>query len=260
MPSDIRRRCRYGHDWRVSFDGRFYYCYNCPAKWQGKSGTTPPQETYKVFPRYEDWTTNLPQTPQTPQGESNMPTKEFESFLDADDEEQSGTRESWMKVRDMLYEPIQVTRANINSEDDKFNPGQTRSVAYVHFHFLDDESETPFVFSSSAKAIMNTISRAIENSEFPFEAAVIEILSAEPFNGFFPLRFTSLGKLPAAQAAWEASNGLINTPAPVEPATPPPAQASAPAASARSKGPAPAAATATARSARPSRNLATRGN
>lgn len=255
MPRDTRKYCPFGHDWRVSFDGRFYYCYQCPAQWQGPAGQTPPQTTYKTYPVYHDWATGLPQ-PQ--QGDSTtMPSKEFDDFLNADDEEQTGTKESWMKVRDMLYEPIRVTRANINTEDDKFNPGQTRTVAYVHFHFLDDESQTPFVFTSSARAILNTVSHAVDGNEFPFDAAVIEILSAEPFNGYFPLRFTSLGKLAAAQAALEDSNRLV-TPAPD---TSPPAAPPAPAVSAPSKAPAAVpAGDGSARAPRSGRNLATRGN
>lgn len=258
-PSRDGQRCAFGHDWRVSFDGRFYYCYQCPAEWFMPDGSAPPQESYKQYPRYEDWTTTLPENTKQQGDSTTMPSKEFDAFLD-NDEEQAGTKESWMKVRDMLYEPIRVTRANINTEDDKFNPGQTRTVAYVHFHFLDDEAETPFVFTSSARAIMGTIERAVRDNEFPFEAAVIEILSAEPFNGYFPLRFTSLGKLPEALAAYQASNGLIES-APAEPVATPPAQTHARAVSAPSK--AHAAATAhsgSAVSTRPSRNLANRGN
>lgn len=246
------RRCAAGHDWRMSFDGRFYYCYYCPAEWYAKDGAAPPQESYKTYPNYQTWADNLPERER----EANtMPSKAFDDFLDADDNEQAGTKESWMKVRDMLYEPIRVTRANINTEDDKFNPGQERTVAYVHFHFLDDLSETPFVFTSSAKAIMNTIKRAVDGNEFPFDAAVIEILSAEPFNGYFPLRFTSLGKLAEAQAALEASQMLVNPAT----STPPETQA-APTVSTPSKATAPAAATARSGSVRTPRNLAQRGN
>lgn len=189
-----------------------------------------------------------------------MPSKEFDAFLDADDEAQTGTQESWMKVRDMLYEPIRVTRANLRTEDDSYNPGQTREVAYVHFHFLDDLSETPFVFSSSARAIKATVKRAVDGNEFPFDVAVIEVLSAEPFNGYFPLRFTSLGKLPEAKAAWEASNGLVEqTTAPVAPVYTPPALPTASAASAPPK--ARAAATVPKRSAGSApANLRNRGN
>src|SRR5690242_13560634 len=111
MPRDTRKRCRFGHDWRISFDGRFYYCYSCPAQWQGKPGETPPQDTYKAYPAARDWTTRLPERQQ---GDSNaMPSKEFDAFLDAEDTEQSSTQESWIKVRDMLYDPIHVTRANL---------------------------------------------------------------------------------------------------------------------------------------------------
>lgn len=249
MPSDKRRFCRFGHDWRVSFDGRFYYCYRCPAQWQSQPGQTPPQDTYKTYPTNTTWADNLPERTA-----NTMPSQEFDDFLEADSDEQAGTKESWMKVRDMLYEPIRVTRGNIREEDDSYNPGKMRDVAYVHFHFLDDLSETPFVFSTSARAILNTVKRAIDGNEFPFDAAVIEILTAEPFNGYFPLRFTSLGKLAAAQAALEASNKLV-----APDTSTPPAETIAPAASAPSK--ARAAATAHNGSAnRSNRNLATRGN
>ena len=219
------RRCAHGHDWRVSFDGRFYYCFYCPAEWFMPDGSAPPQESYKQYPNYTDWST------RTEQGDSNtMPTQEFEAFLD-DDDAQSQGEESWIKVRDMLYEPIRVTRANINTVDDTYNPGKTKELAYVHFHFLDDLSETPFVFSSSAKAIMNTVRRAVAGEEFPFDAGIVEILSAEPFNGYFPLRFTSLAKLEAAKAALEDSNTLVN---PTTPSIPPETKpAPAPAASGR---------------------------
>lgn len=234
QPTRDGPRCQFGHDWRISFDGRFYYCFNCPAEWfskDGRDGAAPPQKSYRVYPDYTTWATN------PPEGDSiTMPSKEFDAFLDADDETQTGTQESWMKVRDMLYEPIRVTRANLRTEDDSYNPGQTREVAYVHFHFLDDLSQTPFVFSSSARAIKATVKRAVDGNEFPFDVAVIEILSAEPFNGYFPLRFTSLGKLPEAKAAWEASNGLMGQKSvPAEPVYTPPAPPTAPAASAPPK-------------------------
>lgn len=273
MPRDTRKRCKYGHDWRVSFDGRFYYCYRCPAKWRGERGATPPRDSYRTYPDDTTWADILPE-----RNEPTMPSKEFDALLDADDAEQSSERESWIKVRDMLYEPIHVTRANINEEEDSYNPGKTRQVAYVHFTFLDDEAGTPFVFSSSARAILNTIQRAVNGQEFPFDAAVIEVLSAEPFNGYFPLRFTSLGKLAAAQAALEDSNTLQNTapaPAPTAPATSTPAIPTASVVTGSSRGPTAAkagngfatpatpATPATNRpspTSRPGRNLATRGN
>lgn len=274
MPSqrDMRRCCTYGHDWRISFDSRFYYCFCCPAQWRGEAGQTPPQESSHAAANdssYTTWADSLPE-----RIDPTMPSKEFEVLLDADDNEQIRTQESWIKVRDMLYEPICVTRANIKEEEDNYNPGKTRTVAYVHFQFLDDEAQTPFVFSSSARAILNTVQRAVAGDEFPFDAAVIEILSAEPFNGYFPLRFTSLGKLAAAQAALEDANTL-QSPAPAAPATSAPAAPAAPAAAAPSR--ASTAARAGNGSAtpvtpvtpvtnrpsppsRPGRNLATRGN
>lgn len=255
------KRCRFGHDWRVSFDRRFYYCYQCPAEWHSPDGSAPPQESYKSHPQYNDWAENLPE------GASNtMPSKAFDDLLESDDDARAGTQESWMKVRDMLYEPIRVTRANIREEDDQFNPGKTRNVAYVHFYFLDDESETPFVFSSSASAILKTINRAVSGDEFPFDTAVIEVLSAEPFNGYFPLRFTSLGKLAAAQAALGDSNQLqSHAPAASAPETPPaPDATTSPKASTAvtaGKRSAPGVTTTSANTgARAPRSLATRGN
>lgn len=256
------KQCRYGHDWRVSFDARFYYCYYCPAQWRGRPGETPPRTTYHTYPENPPWADHLPERNST-----TMPSQLFNDLLDADDSDLPESKEAWMKVRDMLYEPIHVTRANIREEEDSYNPGRTRQVAYVHFTFLDDESETPFVFSSSAKAILSTVSRAVAGNEFPFDAAVIEILSAEPFNGYFPLRFTSLGKLAQAQAQLENSNQLVNHAG----ATSVPEAPSAPDVSATPK--ASTAATVGKRSAagaangeraqqapRPPRSLATRGN
>ena len=162
-----------------------------------------------------------------------------ESILDAPDEEMRGPsgeqNAAWIKADDILYQHIVVTRASIADKYNQFT-GKTTPNAYVNFFYADDESQTPFVFSTGWQAIRSAVARfnAAEESPYPVHCAVVEVLSGQPFNGHFPLRFVSLGKLQEAIEEMEASSALRQNPLtgpaaqPPEPPTPEPAPAPRP--------------------------------
>lgn len=235
------KRCRHGHDWRVSFDGRFSYCFNCPAKWHSRDGRTPPQENYKVYPGMPEWT----QQTSNQQGATTVPNipEVFDVLGDDfnENDQQTSGEPQWCNVEDVLYQEIIITRANVADKFDSYS-GKNKAYAYVNFYYAEDEAQTPWVFRTGWQKIKKQVAafeqlKADGNNPYPIECGVAEILIDNPFvpdDGVarFPLHFVPFGVLDEMQAAsvdfQVARNQSSSAPQATAAPTPPPAQATAP--------------------------------
>src|SRR5690348_6497745 len=246
QPTRDRPRCHYGHDWRISFDGRFYYCFNCPAEWFSNDGTPPPQETYKSYPRYADWTTRL-ERQESQENQENQQgantamanTQRALDILDADPETNAGGTESdveWKRLEDILYQPIVITRANIADKFDEYRQ-KNRTFAYVNFFFYDDEAQMPFAFRTAWPALRAQVAQLVKAKEdatkqrkpgenpFPVECGVVELLIDNPLVGDdgvarFPLKlapFDLLEEMQLASSEYALNQNQSATTAPTAP-------------------------------------------
>lgn len=232
LPTRDGPRCKYGHDWRISFDSRFYYCYACPAEWRSKDGSPPPQQSYKQYPDYPEYTnyyleqganSNIMANTQSAQRALTETTDNDTASAYSDQEAQ------WKSPEELLYQRILVTRANVvDKYDARYD--KNRTFAYVNFVFADDETATPFVFRTGWPVIRKQINalnalKAQGDDPYPVECGLAEILTKNPLTGDdgtvrFPLHLLPFEELDQAETD-ATSYSLKSQPQPATSASPP---------------------------------------